>query len=52
MVRLLDIQVYIIVITAGIDNLRGFGVVGFGGFFGLFGFLFYFVFALFLYKRV
>lgn len=46
MVKLSDIQVYIIVVITGIDNLQRVWVVGFGGWF-----LFLF-FALFLYKRV
>lgn len=47
MVKLSDIQVYIIVIITGIDNLQGLGV----GWLFCFIFVFFF-FALFLYKRV
>lgn len=44
MVKLSDIQVYIIVVITGSDNLQTVWVVGFGGWWGFF-------FALFLYKE-
>ena len=44
MVKMSDIQVYIVVVITGIDNLQRLLVLGVGCFF--------FFFALFLYKRV